>query len=272
MKQRLTALLLALCTLSALAHDEGGLWLELTGQRNFTKQWHAELSMGHRLEENFAQPARWDIGISTTYKLNRAWRITAGYIYLYDHSAEEAKPNFNSQGLQRGYNIDEPFWRTKHRFHLDLGLKQKIAPRWTLTLRERLQYTRNTAATTMERKLRPVSGGYTGATEQWDGQTYALTARESEDKEAANRLYLRSRVGLEYHRKGSPYTPFVHYEMVNNLREDFDIIRHRIVAGTEYKISKQHSISAAYLFQTGEIESGIIRRLHALNLGYQFKF
>ena len=257
---------------ASASQDEFGLWLEGGARHDFSKQWHASLSLGHRLEDNLSQPARWDAGLSLTYRPIRPLRLSAGYVYLRDHSAEEAKPNLRGNGTQNGWNIDEAFWRDKHRWYFDVAYKWDFAPRWTLALRERYQYTRHLAASTFERKLRTMQGGYTGATETYDGTDYMLTAREAEDKSASNRHYLRTRIGLEYHRKRSPYTPFFHYEIANNLAKDFDIVRHRFTLGSAIRLAKGHELTAAYVLQLGEIESGATGRLHAVSVGYDFKF
>jgi hypothetical protein len=46
----------------------------------------------------------------------------------------------------------------------------------------------------------------------------------------------------------------------------------RAQAGVEWKINKKHILSGAYLYQNENQEIGPNESLHAIKLGYKFKF
>lgn len=265
-------LTLPLVPLTAAADDETGTWIEVSGQHDFSKKWSTEISLGHRLENNFTQPVRWDAGLSATYKPFKRFKLSAAYLFIRDYNTEEWKEHQNSKGVFNGYNVDGGFWRTKHRAYFEAAYKIPLIGHFNLTLRERYQYTRNLAASTTEAKYRLASAGYSGPTVEYDGHNLVLSETETELKEAADRHYLRTRVGMEYARKGCAFSPFATYELAHDLQEDFDLVRQRIVIGTDWKLSKHHTLSMAYLLQLGTTDSGTDTRLHILNLGYTFDF
>lgn len=267
MQRILLPLLLFVAPLTLLA--EGGLWLETGLEKRLNKQWSAEFSLGHRQESNFVQPTRWNVALAVNYKLLPSLKLTAGYQYIYDHKEEEGKVNLTPKQNINGYNVDAAFWRPRHRLHLDATYKWKLSKRWSFSLRERYQLTHNLEATTTEWKYRDRydQGAYT-----YQGQRFDRLTAEPELKKASTKHYLRSRFKVEHNLKGLPLNPFLTYEMANNLAEGFDIVRHRFTLGSEWRISKQHSLSAAYLHQIGSSDSDSEAPLHIIDLGYVFKF
>lgn len=265
------SLLLALP--AAAQKNEGGVWSEISVEKDFSKRFSTEISLGQRQEDNLNRATRWDAGLGVTYKVSSNFRIGAGYIYLYDYNAEEATPRYTAAGAISGYNVDAPFWRDKHRFYLDLVLRHRFNKRWSVHFRERFQHTRNMAATTTEYKYRSVATeGYTGEVFTYDGTDFMRLTSEEDHKSAKTRRYVRHRVGVDYNIKGLPLEPYATYEMANNVGNGLSVVRHRATLGTKWKLTKQHILSFGYLYQRGEMDNGERGNLHILNLGYKFKF
>lgn len=273
MKKILFALSALACAVPAVAHDEGGLWTEVSLEKEFSKRFSTELSLGQRQDDNLRQASRWDAGLGVNYKVSSTLRLGAGYIYLYDYNAEEATPRFNNAGAISGYNVDAPFWRTKHRFYLDIVLRHRFNKRWSIHLRERFQHTRNMGATTTEYKYRALaSDGYAGERFSYNGTDFMRREAETDHKSAKTRKYVRHRIGLDYNIKGLPLEPYATYEMTQDANNGLSVVRHRATLGTKWKITQQHSLSVGYLYQRGEMDNGEKGNLHVLNLGYKFKF
>ena len=95
---------------------------------------------------------------------------------------------------------------------------------------------------------------------------------ELEKKSAKDKHYLRSRLSVEYNIRHCPLTPFVSYEVANDLGESLQLVRQRAQAGFDYKIRKGHTLSLAYLYQHGEKEETGDADFHVLSLDYKFKF
>lgn len=262
-----------LFALPAIAQNEAGVWSEVSVEKEWSKRFSTELSLGQRQEDNLNQATRWDAGLGLNYKVSSAFRIGAGYVYLHDYSAEEATPRFNASGQISGYNVDAPFWRDKHRFYLDLVLRHRFNKRWSVHFRERFQHTRNMGATTTEYKYRAVATeGYTGELYPYNGTDFMRRESEPDHKSAKTRKYVRHRIGVDYNIKGLPLEPYATYEMTNDASNALSVVRHRATIGTKWKLSKQHSLSIGYLYQRGEMDNGENGNLHILELGYKFKF
>ena len=96
--------------------------------------------------------------------------------------------------------------------------------------------------------------------------------QETDTKKAKSKHSLRSRLQVEYDIKGVPLTPFVSCELTNELSNAMQYDKVRAQAGVEWKINKKHILSGAYLYQNENQEIGPNESLHAIKLGYKFKF
>ena len=95
--------------------------------------------------------------------------------------------------------------------------------------------------------------------------------KEKDDEKGNKHSYvLRSRLQVEYDKKGLPIEPYASVEMYNDL-DGFKIKKMRYTVGADYKITKKHSVGLYYRYQdfpdNDEGESS-----HILGIGYKFKF
>lgn len=197
--------------------------------------------------------SRWAASLGFAYKPAKFLKASAGYAYIYDRNPQESKKNYgNNSGRFNGYNVDHGFWRSKHRFYADLTGKLAIG-RLTLSLRERYQMTRSLATSCKRTRFRDLKQeGYTGKVYPWDGYEFMTCEVVENDKKAKTAHYLRSRIEADYNIRNCPLTPYVSFEWSNNLSNDLVLDKTRLTVGGDWKLSKKHKISAAYIYQTGQ--------------------
>ena len=278
---------LCLLTASVAAHAESGLWYGVDAVHDFNKRLSMELGIGSRLEDGWSRYTRYDVAGGLDWKALPWLKIGVGYDFIRDYSPEETKVKYKDDDpTQRitGFNVDQSYWRSKHRLFLDITGKLKCG-RFTFSLRERYQYTRYAPIDNLEEyKYRyfqeyddpsEITRPYLPA-EMSDGSIryFELDPErtELENKTAKDKHYLRSRIGIEYNIRHCPLTPFVNYEVANDFGSRLSLVRQRAQAGFDYKVKKGHTLSLAYLYQHGEKEETGDADLHILSVGYKFKF
>lgn len=262
------------CLCLALPAQDFGLWTGLSVEKDFGKKFSLEAGADYRAEHNATSAARWDVGFGGSYKPLKWLKVGAGYVFITDkyfrtfdpHYKESIDAEGNTIYRQNGYNSDHPFWRNKHRIYLDVQGKHTFG-RFSLTLRERYQMTRFVADSTLSDKYRGIAPD--GYENQYGGYAYDRT--DWDYKKAKTRHYLRSRLQLEYNIRHCPVTPYASYEMSNNLTDAFAVEKHRIAVGADWKVSKQHRIGLAYIYQTGT-DDDPEDKIHAIEVSYKFKF
>jgi len=268
---RTKALLLSLTALlaaaPAAAGDDFGIWTGVAFQKSFNKRFSVDAGVDYRAEQNLRHVARWDLSVGADYKLTRFLKVGAGYVYILDRNPREVEPHYNKKGQMNGYNIDESYWRRKHRAYAEITGKVS-AGRFTFSLRERYQFTHFMADSTVRVKWRDkMPPGYSG-----DNYQGYITRTEGMDyKPARNKHFLRSRLMVEYNIRHCPLTPFISYELSNNLSDGFHLDKQRFSVGADWKIKKKHVLSLAYVHEDGA-DDDTNGNLHAIDIGYKFKF
>lgn len=274
MKKLLLALALLVSTTS-MASDDFGIWTGIGAEKKLPAGFSIDAGIGFRAEDNLNSAARWDFNVGLGYKPCKNIKFGAGYVLIRDHSLLETKVNYNKKGNENGYNVDHDYWRTKHRFVFDVTGKVDIG-RFTLSLRERYQLTHANSATCVRDRYRDeldrtTQGGYTGESYTWNGREFLEYEQTTNDKSGKTTNYLRSRLQLEYNIRHCPLTPFVSYELSNDLSGGFSTDKTRLSVGTDWKISKHHTVSVAYLYQNGHDDDDN-NDIHVIDLSYKFKF
>ena len=92
-----------------------------------------------------------------------------------------------------------------------------------------------------------------------------------QEKSSHNRHLLRSRLQLEYNFTNCPVTPYVSYEISNDLSKSLELKKTRLSAGAEWKINKKNIVSLGYIYQDG-IDDDSNSDMHVLDIGYKFRF
>lgn len=275
--KRIILTFLALMPLAAFA--EGGLWTSIGVEKNFKKTWSIGLEADMRANDNINSFSRASIGVSGDYKVLPWLKLGAGYSFISDHNPVALKPDYKkSNGSFNGYNLDEAYWRNKHRATFDVTGKWK-AGRFSFALRERYQFTHSMAGSCQRTKYRDgvlPGEGVDVSNLMLIGDYYFFPGDEEivmDSKSAKNSHYLRSRLSIDYNIRHCPITPEVSYEITNNLGDGFLAMKHRVVAELDWKITKKFHLGTAYVYQhqfhAEEYEPGT---LHAGSVNFKFKF
>lgn len=272
-----TLLLTALAALSwQAAHaDDYGLWLDMAAQKNFSKKLSATLEADLRGENQLRDLTRASIGLGLGYKPTKWLSLGAGYSFIADYNLSETKVWIGkNSGKFKGYKVDDAYWRNKHRATVDVTGSLPLG-RFTLSLRERYQYTHFVAATTDRTEYSGEitnTDGFTGEKYAFNNKYFSSMERTDDRKAAKDRHYLRSRIGLEYNIHHCNWTPYATYEFSNDLSNSLHLDKQRLTVGTELKVGKQHRFDFAYVFTHGMDDDNSNNNLHVLSIGYKFKF
>lgn len=280
---KILPLVLLSVPLPALAGDDFGIWTELTAQKSLSKQFSVDGSFEFRAEDKLRQPQRWAVSLGGTYKPLRYLSIGVGYVYLHDYSFSESEEDYKKNKVDgegnpmfNGYNVDHAYWRNRHRATFDVTGKLPIG-RFTLALRERYQYTHYKATNTLRDRYRgelpegmpPES--WSGTLYPYEGRYFTELTTDVKRKRAKDRHYLRSRLQLEYNIKNCHWTPYASCELSNDFSESLALDKTRLTVGAEWKITKQHRLDFAYVYEMGA-DDDTDGDNHALSIGYKFKF
>ena len=284
-KKILFAAALALCSAtSAIAQSDFGVWTEIGVEKSFNKKFSLEASVENRMANNATQPQRWNAAIGGSYKPLKWLKLGAGYVFIYNRNFQEVEEKYkeNDEGeivlgkdgnpIIEGYNVDHGYWRPRHRAYFDVQGKVDVG-RFSISLRERYLYNYYVETEALRDKYRnPSQPGYSGNLYPFNGMEFMKYEQEMDTKKAKSKHSLRTRLQVEYDIKGVPLTPFVSCELTNELSNAMQYDKVRAQAGVEWKINKKHILSGAYLYQNENQEIGPNESLHAIKLGYKFKF
>ena len=268
---------LAMMTIASAAYaDDYGVWADLAVQKSLSKQWSVDAGIDLRAENKLNDLTRYGVSVGVGYKPVKWLSLGAGYSFLRDYNLTESKFEYRASGALKNCKVDDAYWRSKHRATFDVTGSLPVG-RFTLSVRERYQYTHFVATTTTRTSYKsPLSAdqlaGYNGTVYDYCGQKFAtLEVDPARAKAAKDRHYLRSRFGVEYNIKHCAWTPYLTYEFSNNLGDKLHLDKQRLTVGTEWKITKQHRLDIAYVYNNGSDDDND-SDCHVLSLGYKFKF
>ena len=272
-KRFLLAALSLLCAGSLMAQNDFGVWTSVSAEKAFSKKFSIDAGAELRLQDNATQPMRWDFGLGASYKVTKYLKLGAGYTFIHGHNTKEVKPRYKNDGVTvNGYNVDHGFWRNKHRLYFDVTGKVAWG-RFTFSLRERYLYTHYNKAECLRDKYRSLlQDGYTGDTYIYNGTEFMEYEQTTDQKKAKDKHALRSRLQVAYNIKGLPLNPYASYEVTNDLGDKLRYDKSRVCAGIEWKVTKQHILDLGYIYQTESDEDEGNSNIHAIKVGYTFKF
>ena len=104
--------------------------------------------------------------------------------------------------------------------------------------------------------------------ERWSYLTQAYDGKEKVYSGKGKNV-LRSRLQVEYDKKGLAVTPYANVEFFNA----WSLQKTRFNVGLDWKLSKQHTIGAFYRYQSvRDDDDDNEPNIHMIGLGYKFKF
>lgn len=219
--------------------DDFGVWTSVTAKKKLSKTWTLSAEGEYRTRDGISATDRWSGALGVTYRLTSWLKADAAYTYLYSNEAEEV--------TKKG-NIVPAYWYSRHRVSASLTGSVDWG-RFTFSLRERWQYT-----------YRPEC--YVPKYDGDDG-----SRKDDEQVKGKGENVLRSRLKAEYNIAHSPFTPYASCELYHN-GDGLD--KSRWTIGSEYKISKQHSVELYYRYQ--DKRDADATDTHVLGIGYTIKF
>lgn len=232
----LSALLLATAEVRAEG-DDFGLWSEVNVEKKISRNLSVDGGVELRTRDHVKTVDRWSGSIGASYKLTDWLKASAGYTLLYDN---------NEKWNDKQTKVAN-FWGTRHRFNVSLTGSVDFG-NLSVSLRERWQYTYRPEKTVERTK---VSKGTV------EDKTY----------NGKGKNVWRNRLQLKY-KVSKVWRPYVNGETFVSNGMD----KYRLSAGTEIRLSKQHSFDVKYLFQKSCGDDDEEGNRHIIGLGYTFKF
>lgn len=260
MKKVILFYLFAFMPLCALAQkDDFGLDFTLEAQKKLSKQWNVSLEGEYRTRDNTKTNDRWAIGLSADYKATKWLKASAGYTLLYDNNQKTSYFEATDDAVLDGdANEGDPkkcacYWAVRHRFNVSLTFDKKLFGDFRFSLRERWQYTYRPEHTVSER--------WSYLDQVYDGKEKTYNGK--------GKNVLRSRLQVEYDKKGLNFTPYANVELFNA----WSLQKVRYTAGLDWKLSRQHSLGAFYRYQNVRNDDDDNEpNTHLIGVGYKFKF
>lgn len=250
---------LIICPLSysSAQSDDFGLDFSVEAEKKIDKQWSVSLEGELRRRDDAKTNDRWSLGLGVDYKIAKWVKASAGYSLLYDNTK---RISYSDQEDVDDGDFDEvgmpkkcaQYWAPRHRFNVSLTFDKKLFGDFRFSLRERWQYTWRPEHTVSER--------WSYLDEAYDGKakTYG----------GGGRNVLRSRLQVEYDKKGLSLTPYANVEFWNAWR----LQKTRYTVGLDWKLSKQHAVGAFYYYQKVNDDDDFEPNRHLLGVSYKFKF
>lgn len=268
--KRILLVLLATLPLAMQAQDTenyGAVWTEVGVTKVLPYDLSIDAGIGFRSLDWFDEANRFDASLGISYKLGKYFKFGLGYTFIERHYWDRPKAHYsNSTDNFNGYNIDEAHWTPRHRVAFDVTADKRFWKTLRISLRERYQFTHQAARDFDRIKQRDPSFDADGNITGFDEIT-----ETHEHKAAWDRHLLRSRLKFAIDKKGWDWEPFASFETHNNMGDRWHLDKIRTMVGTEYSVSKQHKLSAAYVF-THENDDDGNENIHAISIGYRFKF
>ena len=261
MKRLLLILFTIHCSLfSAFAQsDDFGLDFTLEAEKKLTKSLSLSAEAEMRTRNNTKTTDRWSAGIGIDYKLTKWLKVSAGYNFLYDNNERTSYYEATDDAVLDGdANEGDPkkcaqYWAPRHRFNVSLTFDKKLFGDFRFSLRERWQYTYRPAYTVDER--------WSYLNNAYDGKPHTYSGKGMN--------VLRSRLQVEYDKKGFPLTPYANVEFFNA----WSLQKTRFNVGLDIQLSKQHTLGAFYRYQTvRNDEDDNDPNIHMIGVAYKFKF
>ncbi len=239
--------------------DDFGIWMELGAQKalphNLSVGLDAEL---RSLNNGRERLDRVDVGIDVGYKLNKYVKFGLAYDFIESYKDDKTTINYKSDDETiKNVKVTPSYWRPRHRLSLEVTPSIKLCKMLRISVRERYQYTHQKEQTLTRYKYKQDLG-----TGEW------TETDDPKEKAAKDTHILRSRLKLEIDKKRLAWSPFVSVETQNRFNH-MNLRSVRTAAGTEYKINKHNSVSMAYVFTYHKEDK---ERMHAISVGYNFKF
>lgn len=253
--------------------DDFGLDLSVGAEKELLPGFDVNLEANMRTQDNSKRIERYVLGADLSYKfLNTKkfdMKVSGGFEYMWNQKLEET----NYKGTWEGYdwdnqlikideyNVNERYWRNRHRSSLGISAEYSPNKRWSFQLKETMQYSHYCR----EDSINQLEFRYD---EDDDVDGDYKVKRDLKSVDPKDRLILRSKFTVEYNIKGIPLNPFASIDYGCGL--NYTANKWKYSVGTDYTINKKHKLTLYYRFQTEDDDDE--PNGHMLGMGYKIKF
>lgn len=185
-------------------------------------------------------------GLNVTFEEEHRTRSDFGKTDRFSHALELSYKPLKYLKVGGAYNLinfnhDKRGWEIRHRYYFYATGSVNVG-RFGFSLRERFQSTKRQGV-------------------------------EETAKRANPKLYLRSRLKVDYDIPKSKFEPFVSFELFNTLNnpQENTMDRWRGIAGTAFKLNKKNTLEVYYRY-TNYKDDDEDTDIHQIGAGYSFKF
>lgn len=239
-----------------LADDDLGFGLELEASKKISQNLKVAVTAEARTQECIDFWDRFSVGADVTYRIykqkNSPWKLSANAGYQF---IDRYKPAHLSSS---GRNWITSYWTTRHRGFASIKGSYQFLKHWTVSLRERCQYTY-----TVEGNVARYYANRTDADKNG-------TRNKDKNVGGTDRQVMRSRLEVSWGRKRSPWEPFVNVEVFNDLKDGFAYDQIRYGIGTDYNLNSRNVIGLSYRYKC--VNEADKENKHMVKANYTFKF
>ena len=255
--------------------DDFGVDISLGAEKELLPDLEISVEGNLRTQENSQRIERYVLGAELSYKFFNTkkfdMKVSGGYEYMWNQKMEETKyketveaidwddPNLGTILIDE-YNVNERYWRNRHRTSLGLSASYSPNKRWSFQLKETVQYNHYCR----EDSINQLEYRY-DEDDDVDGFYKIKNDRKSVDPK--DRFVLRSKFTVEYNVKGIPLNPFASIDYGCGL--NYTANKWKYSVGADYTINKKHKLTLYYRFQTEDDDDE--PNGHMLGLGYKIK-
>ena len=255
--------------------DDFGVDISLGAEKELLPDFEINVEGNLRTQENSKRVERYLIGAELSYKFYNTkkfdMKVSGGFEYMWNQKMEETNfketveaidwddPNLGTILIDE-YNVNERYWRNRHRTSLGLSASYSPNKRWSFQLKETVQYNHYCR----EDSINQLEYRYD---EDDDVDGYYKIKNDRKAVEAKDRFVLRSKFTVEYNVKGIPLNPFASVDYGCGL--NYTANKWKYSVGADYTINKKHKLTFYYRFQTEDDDDE--PNGHMLGLGYKIK-
>lgn len=251
--------------------DDFGIDVSVGAEKEILPDLDLSVEANMRTQENSERVERYVLGAELGYKfLNTKtfdMKVSGGFEYMWNQKMAETKlakipyPFVDDQ-TKFDYNVNERYWRNRHRTSLGLSATYSPNKRWSFQLKETVQYShycREDSINQYEYRWK----------ENGDGDRYMGSPEiDRKSVDPKDRFVLRSKFTVEYNVKGIPLNPFASIDYGCGL--NYTANKWKYSVGADYTINKKHKLTLYYRFQTEDDDDE--PNGHMLGMGYKIKF
>lgn len=258
------------------AGDDFGMDISIGAEKELFPDVELSVEGNLRTQENSQRIERYVLGAELSYKFFNTkkfdMKVSGGFEYMWNQKMAETKykgsvdvVDWNDPDLGTitfdEYNINERYWRNRHRTSLGLSAVYSPSKRWSFQLKETVQYSHYCR----EDSINQWEYRY-DEDDDVDGDYRIKNDRKSVDPK--DRVVLRSKFTVEYNVKGIPLNPFAAVDYGCGL--NYTANKWKYTVGADYSIQKKHKFTIYYRFQTEDDDDE--PNGHMLGMGYKIKF